>query len=966
MAIYHLSGTIISRSQGRSVVACAAYRAAEKLQDERYERLHDYTKKKDVIHREVLLPEGAPRWMGERERLWNFVEAVEKRKDAQLAREFTIALPRELILEENIALARGFVRDTFVKRGMVADLCIHNDTNKEGERQPHAHVMLTLREVAPDGFGLKVREWNDKALLRDVREAWAETANYHLALHGHDQTIDHRRLSEQAIPLEPQHKIGASVVSSKLARLEDHLRIARENGERLLSDPTIALDAITRQQSTFTHQDLARFVNRHTVDAAQFAVVYEKVKQCGAIVALGMDEAGRERFTTREMLRLENRMMEKAMGLSSARSHDVNPVTRFFTLEAFSDKPLSPEQKEAFHHVLDTEGLKCLVGFAGTGKSTLLGAARLAWEKSGFQVVGVTLSGIAAENLQGGSGIPSRTVASRCHYWDKGEQKLTSRDVLVVDEAGMLSSRHMARLMDEVHQAGAKVVLVGDPQQLQAIEAGAAFRAITERTPTVVLTEIRRQQAPWQQEATRSLAKGDVQKAIDQYSAHDHVHAFETTDEAKAALVKAWNEARLSGPEKTQLMLAYQRRDVLELNQLARSYRSEGGELTNETFFNTERGERLFAEGDRLYFLKNDRALGVMNGSLGTIERIEDKVLTVRVDREGQVSAAREKPERLSFTMERYAHIDYGYAATVHKAQGTTVDKSYVLASTYLDSHASYVSLSRHRESVDLFYGRDAFLSKEALVKTLGRDRAKDVTLDYVDRNAQDFAERRGIPVLNDSSVEKAAHDHLWGLLHEKGQGLQRIQKSYENQGMVNVPLEKAKGAFHEWEIKPLTRLQKESLHSFTHSTEILRLLNTQKENIATASQRGFDEIDKIDQELDALSDQLKEKYDREREGQSSRGLCEVVQPHDEKTQHKAHAFMAEYERLTEIIEKGGRSSGIAKDRLETLACHMARQKDVMAYTREHDPLTAKEITSMANAIALEKTRGRGDREIEF
>ena len=162
MAIYHFSGTIISRSQGRSAVACAAYRSAEKLVDERYKKTHDYTHKQDVAFTEILLPENAPSSMLNREKLWNAVEAIEKRKDAQLAREFNFALPCELTLEQNIALARDFVTQAFVSQGMVADLCIHNDKTGDGQLQPHAHVMLTLRKVTLDGFGQKERAWNAK------------------------------------------------------------------------------------------------------------------------------------------------------------------------------------------------------------------------------------------------------------------------------------------------------------------------------------------------------------------------------------------------------------------------------------------------------------------------------------------------------------------------------------------------------------------------------------------------------------------------------------------------------------------------------------------------------------------------------------------------------------------------------------------------------------------------------------
>lgn len=724
MAIYHFSGTVISRSQGRSAIACAAYRAGEKLNDERYDKVYDYTNKRDVVYKDILLPSGAPDFMLDREKLWNTVEAFERRKDAQLAREFNVALPRELTIEQNITLAHEFVSETFVKLGMVADLCIHEDHAKGEESQPHAHVMLTMREVKADGFGQKVRSWNDKGNLLSWRESWAETANKHLALNGHDIKIDHRTLAEQGISLEPQYKMGAAVAKARMARMADHHRIAQENGEKILADPSIALHAITCQQSTFTHQDIARFVNRHTVDAEQFSIVYEKVKLHESIISLGLDDKDRERFTTKEMLTLESKMMEGALDLSQSAMHAVSDSHKVM---ASSQKTLTLEQQVAFDHLVDNGDLKCVVGFAGTGKSYLLGAAKEAWENAGYKVHGVTLSGIAAEKLEGSSGIESRTFASRSYYWDKGEERLTNKDVMVVDEAGMLSSRQMARVIEVAREGGAKVVLVGDPQQLQAIEAGAAFRAIAEQVHYVELTDIRRQYEKWQQEATKEFATGKTTDALARYDWQSHIHDFLTKAEAKAALTEVWNDARLNQPTKTQIMLAYNRDDVRELNAMARDLRHQQGELGRDVVFQTERGERLFAEKDRVYFLKNDKSLGVMNGTLGTIESIKDDAVTIRLDHEG-----RTHDRHVTVTMDRYNQLDHGYAATIHKAQGVTVDRSYVLASKYLDAHSTYVAMSRHRESADLFYSKDVFLSKDDLVKTLSRERPKDVTLDYL------------------------------------------------------------------------------------------------------------------------------------------------------------------------------------------------------------------------------------------
>ena len=167
MAIYHFSAKVIGRSSGASAVAAAAYRSASELFDERLGRHHDFSNKSGVIHSEVLLPDGAPERMKDCAALWNEVEAGEKRKDAQLAREIEFSIPRELNREQSVSLAHDFVERQFVDRGMVADLNVHYDHAEDGSPKPHAHVMLSMRDVGPDGFGRKVIAWNDRALLQD-------------------------------------------------------------------------------------------------------------------------------------------------------------------------------------------------------------------------------------------------------------------------------------------------------------------------------------------------------------------------------------------------------------------------------------------------------------------------------------------------------------------------------------------------------------------------------------------------------------------------------------------------------------------------------------------------------------------------------------------------------------------------------------------------------------------------------
>jgi len=746
MAIYHFQAKVIQRSEGRSAIAAAAYRAAGRLFDDRLGRTFDYSAKSGVIHSEILLPEGAPaRWL-DRALLWNEVEAAERRKDAQLAREIELSLPRELPPAEAIRLAQDFVRAQFVARGMVADLNVHWAIGPDGAAQPHAHVMLSLREIAGDGFGRKERAWNDRGALRGWREDWAAFANERLAEAGCDVRIDHRSNADQGIELEPQNKIGPAGARRALRdedaeRADEHQAIARRNGARILADPALALAALTRQQSTFTRRDLARFVSAHTADATQFDAVMAKVEASTEFVRVGKDGRGRDRFSTKEMITIERRMVASATALDARPAH---PVALARRQAAPATAGLGEEQSLAFFHVTRARDLCVVCGIAGGGKSTLFGAARQAWEEEGYRVRGAALSGIAAEGLEQSTGIESRTLASLEYAWAQGKELLAASDILVVDEAGMLGSRQLGRLVETVRASGAKLVLSGDPQQLQAIEAGAALRAIAERVGVAEISEPRRQRVAWQKQATKELASGRTAAALARYEAASMVHEHATLDDAETALAATWAAERRDNPRQTRLMLTHTRVSARTLNDLARAARRAAGELGPDRVLATGQGLRAFAEGERIYFLKNDRGLGVKNGSLGTLERIEGTRLSVRLD-----SAAAGAARLVEFDLEAYGEINHGYAATIHKSQGATVDVAHVLATSGMDRHLAYVALSRHRSSVHLHWSAEEFGTSARLAERLGRERAKDTSLDYEQgAPVAAYAGRRGLSPL--------------------------------------------------------------------------------------------------------------------------------------------------------------------------------------------------------------------------
>ncbi len=342
----------------------------------------------------------------------------------------------------------------------------------------------------------------------------------------------------------------------------------------------------------------------------------------------------------------------------------------------------------------------------------------------------------------------------------------------------MIGSRQMERVLSAASAAGAKVVLVGDPEQLQAIEAGAAFRALSEQHGAVAITAVRRQREAWQRDATRELATGRTAEALARYAGAGMVQAAGTRDVAKAALVAGWDAVRQGSPEASQVILAYTRDDVRDLNELARERMRAAGVLRGaDQVVQTERGERAFAASDRIMFGRNERGLGghhdraqgvaVKNGSLGTVLAVEagGERLTVRLDGAGGAAGGpgagsgvgqegKDAAPVVTFYVRDYGHLDHGYAATVHKAQGVTVDRAHVLATPHMDRHAAYVGLTRHRDGVALHYAAEDFADPARLARALGRERAKDTTLDYGGEAdpVRRYAERRGLDPLRPES----------------------------------------------------------------------------------------------------------------------------------------------------------------------------------------------------------------------
>ncbi len=509
------------------------------------------------------------------------------------------------------------------------------------------------------------------------------------------------------------------------------LRLAQQQVAPPL-DVTAAQKEMTRQHSTVSEAQLYASVGQERQVHGNISDIEKSVAAVKAdpeTVALESHQG--ERYTTKEMQSLEADMAERAERMSRAQGHEV-PAEKIQA--AMDARPtLSGEQKAAVQHVTGGGDLACVQGDAGTGKSFMLAAAREAWESEGFRVRGASLSGKAAQELEQASGIQSTTLKrlemDTRGYVDEGGQKhdptdkLGARDVLVMDEAGMSGSRQTAALIADAEQAGAKVVLVGDSRQLQAIDAGAAFRAIEERTGSVSLSDSRRQNQEEDRQAVRDLRDGHAEEALSNLSARDRVHESESGREAKQETGRAVADDLSQG--KLSLALTGTRAEARDVNEHAREAAKEKGLVQGEDIpVSTAHGERQFAEGDRVIFTRNSKDLDVKNGDLGTVREVLGQdgqaKMKIELDRGGE----REIDTR------QYDHLDHGYAVTTHKAQGSTVDRAHVLASENGMSSRewSYVAASRAREETHI-HGDRATLAE--IAPAWSKARQKDVTLDY-------------------------------------------------------------------------------------------------------------------------------------------------------------------------------------------------------------------------------------------
>ena len=748
MAIAFARARYLSRASGGNAVRSAAYNAREAIEADRTGELFHFRHRDAPEHHEVLLPAGADARFADCAMLWNAAEAAERRKDAQVAREIVLALPADRLLstEDRIELARSFAAEHFVAKGLAVQLDVHAPHQERGEGEGaftegtggdhtnwHAHLLITTRRLEGEQLSAKkardldpqVRQAGTRAMVSDG-EAWGETWRTHQDRYFLQHGIELRVDATAAHPGEHIGPVRMRKVDSPAVERAEVLRAANEDAAR---DPEQVLAALTRNNASFTERELDRYLAKHLgsgVDGTPDAAAVRDIAAAKAavlgrrdVVVLHDRETGEMvgRFSTRTVRDQERAALADGAAVANARHHQ--GVKTQHQTAALASRTLRDDQRTAFKHAVSPGGLKLIEGRAGTGKSYTLAAVREAHQAAGYRVVGLAPTNAVAQDLKADGFAEASTIHSALFQIKNGRLVFDRRTVLVVDEAAMLDSRVTGELLAEAKRAGAKVVLTGDDRQLASIERGGLFAELRQRHGAAEITEVTRQRVDWQRQAARDLAEGQFDRAVATFDQHGGITWTTDGEAARAALVARWTADTATDPAASRFVFAYTNVDVSQLNAELRQVRRDRGELRSpDVQFETKHGEAAFAVGDRVQFTDTDKKRHIYNGNAGVITGIDARTgqLTARLDGTAAMSG-----REVTWSASEFQGFRHGYAGTIYKGQGKTLDHTYLLHTHHWRAAASYVALTRQRESAQVFVATETARDVQQLARQMGR-----------------------------------------------------------------------------------------------------------------------------------------------------------------------------------------------------------------------------------------------------
>jgi Ti-type conjugative transfer relaxase TraA len=479
-------------------------------------------------------------------------------------------------------------------------------------------------------------------------------------------------------------------------------------------DAGAVLACMTEQRATFTADDLNRALAKQIRNLDARTAFAGEILIHSEIVSLADQPNGPiTRYSTKTVLAAEHAVLQAASTLAEDRTHDVGDRTCNAVLARSDFATIRPEQAQAFRSATGPGGLALIDGQAGTGKSYTISAIRQAYEAAGCNVIGLAPTNAVALDMGRDGFKRAGTIHSEIFALNNKRASWDRRTIIIMDEAAMVDTKMMALVTGRAREGGAKLILVGDDRQLSSIERGGMFGALKERHGASALTEVTRQRKDDDRRAAGMMSEGNFHDALAMYEAKGAIHWTRNQDQARAILVKRWAADTETEPEKTRFVFAYTNIDVAQLNADLRSVRRARGELGPDFIVPTADGDQTFARGDRLQLTGTNKSAGLYNGMIGTVEEIKGTEITVKLD--GRLAQVR------TFDAEQFPNFRHGYAGTIYRGQGRTLDQSYLYHSEHWRSAASYVALTRHRDKAELFVATNTARDIRQLARQMAR-----------------------------------------------------------------------------------------------------------------------------------------------------------------------------------------------------------------------------------------------------
>jgi ATP-dependent exoDNAse (exonuclease V) alpha subunit len=658
---------------------------------------------------------------------------------------FEIDSPERLELARRIMEWQGLPENQAGKTRKLERDCFHASLSWGDGQQPTREEMLEAGQSFLKAVGL------EKARAVFIRHDDTDHAHIHIVASridpetGRSLTLENDFIHGQKWAAQWERDHGQQRSPEQGRKLHSLMDAVERR------DAAAVLAHLTRDKATFQPWEVNRALAYGNLDAdAREKFRAEILGQPNVIGLRETADADVSRYTTREVLAAEMALQRNAATLAGDARHGIK-ASRID--EASTDFSLKPEQAAALRHLTGAEGFAMLWGEAGTGKSHTLKAARAAYEAEGKSVIGLSWTNDVVQQMRGDGFKQANTIASELWGLDHGRTRWNRNTVLIVDEAAMISTEQLARLTAGAKQAGAKLILAGDDKQLSSIEAGGMFETLRQTHGAAILKDVQRVRDAEQKAAFGQMHDGGFLEPLKTFEKAGGIHWTTRQSDTLKEMAARYTADVAVAPDKSRFMFAYTNKDVAALNEHARALHRARGDLGEDHTLPTAAGAQAFASGDRIQFTGNGRTkaeknAGLTNGRVGTVSALEiDRDNRARVTAELDTAKGAE-PQQVSFIVGEDARAGefnsfrHGYAGTIYRGQGRTLDEVYVAHSPHMRSSAAYVALTRHRESVHIYAARETVKDLDAMAESMARpDNKRAATAYRIDERSAARAE---------------------------------------------------------------------------------------------------------------------------------------------------------------------------------------------------------------------------------